>query len=248
LKENLEKSANATRNYWKKWKRNIDNFDGSSNKKKTDDRIRVAEMTLNKSEIEVLTDNTLEEAEKKGNLCKLIPSKFNAELLKKRKKPRAILRGIFHMALKAALLQQLARMKVKMVFISKNSNSGPIQKNLLIALQKQRNAKENFSHKGSLKKESYKLYKKNFPDITSGRVQRKKRKVIESIISREAIISRSHSSTQKVLTSLKKDQNAQNQNKSESIYISKPKGLHPKWHVQLLMSKQKMLVDQQAFK
>ncbi|CAG8782619.1 33024_t:CDS:2, partial [Gigaspora margarita] len=41
------------------------NFDSSNTKKKTDNRIRVTEMTLNESEIEVLTKDNLEEAEKK---------------------------------------------------------------------------------------------------------------------------------------------------------------------------------------
>ncbi|CAG8819277.1 10373_t:CDS:2 [Gigaspora margarita] len=42
-------------------KRNIDNFDSSSTKKKTDNRIRVAKMILNKSEMEVLIGDNLKE-------------------------------------------------------------------------------------------------------------------------------------------------------------------------------------------
>ena len=57
-----------------------------------------------------------------GRLCRLTPGKFDAELLKKRKEHRAILRGLPHIALEAALLRQLGRMKAKMVFIPKNSN------------------------------------------------------------------------------------------------------------------------------
>ncbi|CAG8839254.1 3746_t:CDS:2, partial [Gigaspora margarita] len=201
-------------------KRNIDNFDGSSTKKKVDSRIRVTEMTLNESKMEVLLGDNLEEVKKnvaliyavcgyldyrvedtkeiislfnkkekffknktdrnsgynnmkldlqtrltlwdllasskfakirhcfshfgkitapewkdfdktravfvsilcknkktkknleslwslhykEGNLCRLISDKFDAELLKKRKEHRAVLRGISHTALKEALL------------------------------------------------------------------------------------------------------------------------------------------------
>ncbi|CAG8802835.1 40098_t:CDS:2, partial [Gigaspora margarita] len=46
-------------------KRNIDSFDGSSTKKKMNNRIRVTEMTLNENKIEVLTGDNLEEAKKK---------------------------------------------------------------------------------------------------------------------------------------------------------------------------------------
>ncbi|CAG8827419.1 24225_t:CDS:2 [Gigaspora margarita] len=49
-------------------KRNIDNVDDSSTKKKIDSRIRVAEMTLNKSELEVLSGKNLEEAKNKAAL------------------------------------------------------------------------------------------------------------------------------------------------------------------------------------
>ncbi|CAG8709126.1 27721_t:CDS:2 [Gigaspora margarita] len=49
-------------------KRIIDNVDDSSTKKKMDNRIRVAEMTLNKSELEVLSGENLEEAENKAAL------------------------------------------------------------------------------------------------------------------------------------------------------------------------------------
>ncbi|CAG8800679.1 16808_t:CDS:2 [Gigaspora margarita] len=49
-------------------KKNIDDFDSLSTKKKTDNRIRVVEMTLNKSEIEVLSKENLEEAENKAAL------------------------------------------------------------------------------------------------------------------------------------------------------------------------------------
>ncbi|CAG8769399.1 45695_t:CDS:2, partial [Gigaspora margarita] len=45
--------------------KNIDNFDGSSAKKKMDNRIRVVEMTLNENEIEVLLEENLEEVENK---------------------------------------------------------------------------------------------------------------------------------------------------------------------------------------
>ncbi|CAG8651999.1 30003_t:CDS:2 [Gigaspora margarita] len=44
------------------------NFDGSSTKKKTVNRIRVTEITLNKSEIEVLAVENIEEAENKAAL------------------------------------------------------------------------------------------------------------------------------------------------------------------------------------
>ncbi|CAG8788680.1 39199_t:CDS:2, partial [Gigaspora margarita] len=46
----------------------IDNVNDSSTKKKMDNRIRVAEMTLNKSELEVLSGENLEEAENKTAL------------------------------------------------------------------------------------------------------------------------------------------------------------------------------------
>ncbi|CAG8819383.1 35715_t:CDS:2, partial [Gigaspora margarita] len=49
-------------------KRITDNIDGSSTKKKIDNRIRVAEITLNESELEVLSGENLEKAENKAAL------------------------------------------------------------------------------------------------------------------------------------------------------------------------------------
>ncbi|CAG8829787.1 14534_t:CDS:2, partial [Gigaspora margarita] len=49
-------------------KRIIDNIDDSSTKKKMNNRIRVAEMTLNESELEVLSGENLEEVENKAAL------------------------------------------------------------------------------------------------------------------------------------------------------------------------------------
>ncbi|CAG8834522.1 9592_t:CDS:2, partial [Gigaspora margarita] len=49
-------------------KRIIDNVDDSSTKKKMDNRIRVAEITLNESELEVLSGKNLEEVENKAAL------------------------------------------------------------------------------------------------------------------------------------------------------------------------------------
>ncbi|CAG8780812.1 32036_t:CDS:2, partial [Gigaspora margarita] len=49
-------------------KRNIDDFDGLSTKKKMNNRIRVAKMILNKSEMEVLSEENLKEAENKAVL------------------------------------------------------------------------------------------------------------------------------------------------------------------------------------
>ncbi|CAG8599384.1 42576_t:CDS:2, partial [Gigaspora margarita] len=49
-------------------KRIIDNVDDSSTKKKMDNRIKVAEITLNKSELEVLSGENLEEAKNKTAL------------------------------------------------------------------------------------------------------------------------------------------------------------------------------------
>ncbi|CAG8522976.1 15964_t:CDS:1 [Gigaspora margarita] len=49
-------------------KRNIDDSDSSSTKKKIENRIRIAEMTLNESEMEVLSNKNLEEAENKAVL------------------------------------------------------------------------------------------------------------------------------------------------------------------------------------
>ncbi|CAG8837559.1 15634_t:CDS:1 [Gigaspora margarita] len=49
-------------------KRNIDDFDGSSTKKKMDNKIRIAEMTLNESKMEVLSEKNLEKAENKAAL------------------------------------------------------------------------------------------------------------------------------------------------------------------------------------
>ncbi|CAG8807131.1 21843_t:CDS:1, partial [Gigaspora margarita] len=49
-------------------KRIIDDGDDSSTKKKTDNRIRVAEITLNESELEVLSGKNLEEAKNKAVL------------------------------------------------------------------------------------------------------------------------------------------------------------------------------------
>ncbi|CAG8719941.1 25415_t:CDS:2, partial [Gigaspora margarita] len=46
-------------------KRNIDNFDSLNTKKKIDNRIRVTEMTLNESKIEVLSEENLKEAKNK---------------------------------------------------------------------------------------------------------------------------------------------------------------------------------------
>ncbi|CAG8715855.1 29432_t:CDS:2 [Gigaspora margarita] len=49
-------------------KRIIDNVDNSSTKKKIDNRIKVTEMTLNKSKLEVLSGENLEEAKNKAVL------------------------------------------------------------------------------------------------------------------------------------------------------------------------------------
>ena len=49
-------------------KKNINDFDSSNTKKKTENRIRVTEITLNESELEVLLEENLEEAENKAAL------------------------------------------------------------------------------------------------------------------------------------------------------------------------------------
>ncbi|CAG8804500.1 12461_t:CDS:2 [Gigaspora margarita] len=299
-------------------KRIIDNFNDSSTKKKIDNRIRVAEMTLNESELEVLSGENLEEAENKAALLyaecgyldygvedtKEMISLFNKKenffknKTDKNKEPvleetliskanlniedkdkmavdssynnikvvlqtrltlwdllassrLAKIRHCFSILEKLQLQNgeiltkqeqfsapkekkraqgsskrnpafvyfksqedlNIATENVAWYYNTRLNWSGSNQKNTLAISKRCRSTEENFNYKGSSKNENHSSYKKNPLDTSFGRVQEKKRKVTESIISRQTSISRSRNSIRKALMSLNSAQYTLNQNK-----------------------------------
>ncbi|CAG8626615.1 6687_t:CDS:2 [Gigaspora margarita] len=175
-------------------KRIIDNIDNSSTKKKMDNRIRVAEMTLNESELEVLSRKNLKEAENKAVLlyaeCRCLD--YGVEDTKE--------------------MISLFNKKEKFFKDKTDKSKEPVLEETLVS-----KANLNVEDKDKMVVDSgynsIKVIQKNPLDTTFGRVQEKKRKVTESIISRQTSTSRSCSSTRKALMSLKLAQNTLNQKK-----------------------------------
>ncbi|CAG8845844.1 375_t:CDS:2, partial [Gigaspora margarita] len=229
----------------------------------------ITEMTLNKSEIEVLSGDNLEEAEEKVALLyaecgcldyRVEDTKEMISLFNKKEKffkdrtdktiePNlpassrfAKIRHCFNHFDKITATEWKDFDKTKAVFVSihcKNKEKKENLESLWSLHYKEENLyrltpKENFSYKKSLKNENCKSYKKNFLDLTPGRVQVKRRKVTESIINREASTSRSHSSTQKALTSLKTAQNASNQNKVLDEFFRKLQNIEERQETYIL--------------
>ncbi|CAG8835871.1 9628_t:CDS:2 [Gigaspora margarita] len=201
-------------------KRIIDNVDDSSTKKKMDNKIRVAEMTLNKSKLEVLSGENLEEVENKAVLLyaeygcldygvedtKKMISLFNKkEKFFKNKTDKSKEPVLEETLVSKANLNIKDKDKMVVDIQIKRThqlhqNDAEVQKKTLTIRVVQ-----------SMKTTGH--TKKNLWDTSFERVQEKKKKVMESISSRQTSTSRSCSSTRKALMSLNSAQNTLNQNK-----------------------------------